>query len=67
MKKTSTKKYILGNFLRELREKKGVNLKEAEQAMGVSNAYISQLETGTKKNSLIRIGSAQSRITTTFL
>lgn len=49
MKKTSTKKYILGNFLRELREKKGVSLKEAEQAMGVSNAYISQLETGTRK------------------
>ena len=49
MKKTSTKKYILGDFLRELREKKGVSLKEAEQAIGVSNAYISQLETGTRK------------------
>jgi len=49
MKKTTAKKYVLGDFLRELREKKGVSLKEAEQAIGVSNAYISQLETGTRK------------------
>jgi transcriptional regulator with XRE-family HTH domain len=49
MKKTANKKYVFGDFLRKLREKKGVSLKEAEKAIGVSNAYISQLETGTRK------------------
>ena len=49
MKKSTTKKYILGDYLRELREKKGVSLKEVEKAIGASNAYISQLETGTRK------------------
>jgi transcriptional regulator with XRE-family HTH domain len=38
----------LGQFLRDLREKKGVTLREVELATGVSNVYISQLETGSR-------------------
>ena len=49
MKKSSAKKYVFGEYLKELREKKGVSLKEVEKAIGASNAYISQLETGTRK------------------
>lgn len=49
MKKTPAKKYVFGEYLKELREKKGVSLKEVEKAIGASNAYISQLETGTRK------------------
>lgn len=49
MKKSSAKKYVLGEYLRELREKKGVSLKDVETAIGASNAYISQLETGARK------------------
>lgn len=39
----------LGKFLKELREKKGVSLQDLENATGISNAYISQLETGARK------------------
>ena len=49
MKKSPAKKYIFGEYLKELREKKGVSLKEVEKSIGASNAYISQLETGTRK------------------
>lgn len=49
MAKTDKKVYVLGNFLKELREKKGVSLKEVEKATGIPNAYLSQLETGARK------------------
>jgi len=42
-------KFHLGAFLKELREKKGVSLMDVEKATGISNAYLSQLETGARK------------------
>jgi transcriptional regulator with XRE-family HTH domain len=41
--------YMFGSYLRELRERKGVTLKQVEKATGLSNAYISQLETGVRR------------------
>lgn len=41
--------FLFGRYLRELREKKGVTLKEVEEATGLSNPYISQLETGARR------------------
>lgn len=49
MSKKNKEPFLFGKYLRELREKKGVTLKEVEQATGLSNAYISQLETGTRR------------------
>jgi transcriptional regulator with XRE-family HTH domain len=39
----------LSNFLRTARERKGLTLRAVEQATGVSNAYLSQLESGKIK------------------
>lgn len=36
----------LGQYLWDLRQATGMSIREAEEASGVSNAYISQLETG---------------------
>lgn len=41
--------FPFGEFLKRLREKKGATLKQVEDATGLSNAYISQLETGTRR------------------
>jgi len=41
--------FPFGEFLKELRDKKGVTLKQVEEGTGMSNAYISQLETGTRR------------------
>ncbi|MEK7199364.1 MAG: helix-turn-helix transcriptional regulator [Bacteroidota bacterium] len=49
MKKKPIKEFPLGKFLKELREKKGVSLKDVEKALKIPNAYLSQLETGTRK------------------
>ena len=38
-----------GIYLKSLREKKGVSLKVVENATGISNAYLSQLETGARR------------------
>lgn len=38
-----------GDFLKALRLKKGLTLREVEAQTGVSNAYLSQLETGKVK------------------
>lgn len=39
----------LSHFLRTARERKGLTLRAVEQATGVSNAYLSQLESGKIK------------------
>lgn len=41
--------YPFGKFLKWLREIKGVSLIDVEKATGISNAYISQLETGARR------------------
>ncbi len=41
--------YPFGQFLKSLREKKGVSLIDVEKATGISNAYLSQLETGSRR------------------
>lgn len=38
-----------GKYLKELRTRKAVSLKDVEDATGIPNAYLSQLETGTRK------------------
>ena len=42
----STKDQSLGEFLRTIRLSMPMTLREAEDASGVSNAYLSQLEQG---------------------
>lgn len=42
----STKEQTLGEFLRNIRMSIPLTLREAEEASGVSNAYLSQLESG---------------------
>lgn len=47
---TQTKKdYPFGKYLKSLREQKSASLLDVERATGISNAYLSQLETGTRK------------------
>lgn len=38
------KKQTLGQFLKKIRDDKGLTLREVEAATGISNAYLSQLE-----------------------
>ncbi len=38
----------IGNYLRELRTAKRLSLREAASEAGLSNAYLSQIETGTR-------------------
>ena len=40
---------LFGIYLKRLREQKGVSLLDVEKATGISNAYLSQLETGSRK------------------
>ena len=48
--KAKTKpKYPLGQYLKTLRKQKDVSLMKVEKSTGVSNAYISQLETGARR------------------
>lgn len=42
-------KFPFGQFLKSLREQKGVSLVDVEKATGISNAYLSQLETGARR------------------
>jgi HTH-type transcriptional regulator, competence development regulator len=42
----SADKTPLGSFLRAARERKSMSLRAVERATGVSNAYLSQLESG---------------------
>ena len=41
--------FPFGEFLKELRKRKGVTLKQVEEGTGLSNAHISQMETGTRR------------------
>jgi len=43
---TDQARHGLGPYLRSLRESQRLKLREVEEASGVSNAYLSQLETG---------------------
>ena len=38
----------LGEYLRKLREKRGVSIRQVERETGIPNAYLSLLETGSK-------------------
>ncbi|OGX43941.1 MAG: hypothetical protein A3G38_03490 [Omnitrophica WOR_2 bacterium RIFCSPLOWO2_12_FULL_51_8] len=49
MAKKAKPEYPFGQFLKLLREKKGVSLLDVEKATGMSNAYLSQLETGARR------------------
>ncbi len=49
MTKKTKDVFPFGEFLKELRDRKGVTLKQVEEGTGMSNAYISQLETGTRR------------------
>ena len=41
--------FPLGEFLKTLREKKGASLRDVQEVTGISNAYLSQLETGERR------------------
>jgi len=49
MKKKLKEPFPFGDFLKKLRARKGVSLKKVEEATGISNAYLSQLETGERR------------------
>ncbi|VEN74742.1 Anaerobic benzoate catabolism transcriptional regulator [Candidatus Desulfarcum epimagneticum] len=49
MKKKKKGEFPLGAFLKSLRKKKGVSLREVEKATGIPNAYLSQLENGERR------------------
>ena len=38
--------HALGSYLKEVRKKSGLSLREVEEATDISNAYLSQLENG---------------------
>ena len=42
----STAVHALGSYLKEVRKKSGLSLREVEDATDISNAYLSQLENG---------------------
>ncbi len=43
-------KPMLGTYLRSLREAKGLSLRDVEELSGISNAFVSQLESGKVKH-----------------
>lgn len=46
---------VLGNFLREARNMAGLSQRDVERCTGISNAYLSQLESGKVKEPSPRI------------
>ncbi len=52
----------LGEYLKELRIKKGVSVYEAQKATGMSNAYLTQLETGLPESLLSNRLAIQTRL-----
>jgi len=49
MVKKAKEENLFGIYLKQLREQKGVSLLDVEKTTGISNAYLSQLETGSRK------------------
>lgn len=49
MKNKLREPFPFGDFLKKLRARKGVSLKKVEEGTGISNAYLSQLETGKRR------------------
>jgi len=49
MTKKTKDVFPFGEFLKELRERKGVTLKQVHAGTGMSDAYISQMETGARR------------------
>lgn len=49
MKKEVKEPFPFGNYLKKLRVRKGVSLMKVEEATGISNAYLSQLENGIRR------------------
>ena len=49
MKNKLKEPFPFGDFLKKLRTRKGVSLKKVEEATGISNAYLSLLETGERR------------------
>ena len=49
MTKKAKDVFPFGEFLKELRERKGVTLKQVHEGTGMSDAYISQMETGARR------------------
>lgn len=45
----------LGTYLRKLRYLAGMSLRDVQNATGISNAYLSQVETGDCKNPTVKI------------
>jgi len=45
----------LGNQLKELRQQYGLTLRQVEDAVGISNAYLSQLENGKIKMPSVQV------------
>jgi len=43
-------KPTFGTYLKSLREAKGLSLRDVEEASGISNAFVSQLESGKVKH-----------------
>lgn len=43
-------KYMLGEFLKEERKKKGLSLQEFATILGISSSYLYRIETGDRKN-----------------
>jgi DNA-binding Xre family transcriptional regulator len=55
LEKRFTQNYVKVDEMRALREKKGITLRQVEQETGISNAYLSQLETGKITNPSFRV------------
>jgi len=49
MKNKLKEPFPFADFLKKLRARKGVSLKKVEEGTGISNAYLSQLETGKRR------------------
>lgn len=49
MSEKKKESFPFGTYLKQLREQKGVSLKDVEKATGISNAHLSQLETGARR------------------